>query len=191
MDDDAHFTTVATGESADADATLARAIGMELNLARRQKGWTRPRLIQELVEKLDYAMPVNTYACYEQGIRPCPLARLVDFCHVLEIGAPQLIQLALQRIGRDSEQAGVIIDLDKVISDTSNRLAPVRTWALNRRKIERLHQPDGLSVVHLEWAVIDELAILCDVAQPQLRSFIKRFTPDHAPRRPPGAPGRS
>lgn len=50
----------------------------------------------DLVAKLDPTMPVNTYACYEQGIRPWPLPRLVDACRALDVRVGDVIETALQ-----------------------------------------------------------------------------------------------
>jgi hypothetical protein len=50
-------------------------------------------------------MPVNTYACYEQAIRPCPLPRLVDICRALDVKVGDLIESALQHLVDPSDDA--------------------------------------------------------------------------------------
>lgn len=87
---------MATKDSA--DQVLMRAIGDELRQARMSAGWSRP----DLVERLPTRTPVNTYACYEQGIRQCSIPRLVEICQVLGTSAPELLGSALRGLGLNS-----------------------------------------------------------------------------------------
>jgi transcriptional regulator with XRE-family HTH domain len=81
----------------DTDQAIVRAIGEELRRARMSAGWSRP----ELIKRMKTRIPVNTYACYEQGIRQCSIPRLVEICQALDtdMEAPELIGRALQRLG--------------------------------------------------------------------------------------------
>lgn len=77
------------------DQEITHAIGGELRRARQSIGWSRPELISHMKTR----MPVNTYACYEQGIRPCSIPRLVEICQALETDAADLLGRALQTLG--------------------------------------------------------------------------------------------
>lgn len=80
----------------DREQVIDRAIGDELRAARNSAGWSRPQLVKRVRTK----MPVNTYGCYEQGIRACSIARLVELCDALGTTAPDLLNRALARITR-------------------------------------------------------------------------------------------
>jgi transcriptional regulator with XRE-family HTH domain len=169
-------------DHADIDATdqgIIRALGEELRRARATAGWSRP----ELVKRMKTRVPVNTYACYEQGIRQCSIPRLVEICDALGVSVTELIGLALQRLERDLETSGVRIDLQKIIRDDRDELKPLRRWARNRIKEDALtadaHTP---VVVRLQWAVVEEMAVFCGVPKRYLLSYIREFTPESAQR---------
>lgn len=165
---------VVTGEI---DQAIVQAIGEELRRARANVGWSRP----ELVEHMQTRIPVNTYACYEQGIRQCSIPRLVEICQALRVSVPELLGLALQRLELDLDKSGVRIDLRKVVRDEREELRALRRWAHNRIKEETLtadlHEP---AVVHLQWAVVREMAIFCGVPTRRLLGYIREFTPECA-----------
>lgn len=98
----------------DVDRAIVRAIGEALRHARDGAGWSRP----ELVRQLRTQMPVNTYACYEQGIRPVSIPRLVEICQALGVSAPQLLDRVIQRVKYNygnSEAPGRRITLDRAV----------------------------------------------------------------------------
>lgn len=80
---------------ANSDESLIKAVGEELRAIRDERGMTRPQLI----DRLERPMPVNTYACYEQGIRPVPVPQLARICRALEVPLPELMERALRRAG--------------------------------------------------------------------------------------------
>lgn len=94
---------------------ITTAIGVELRRSRTSQGWSRP----ELIARMKVAIPVNTYACYEQGIRQCSIPRLVEICEALGVGAPELLDLALRRHGLDSVEVRLLREirdlLDRVL----------------------------------------------------------------------------
>jgi transcriptional regulator with XRE-family HTH domain len=159
------------------DQAIVRAIGEELRRARANAGWSRP----ELVKHMQTQIPVNTYACYEQGIRQCSIPRLVEICQALRVSVPELLGLALQRLELDLDRSGVRIDLRKIVHDEREELRPLRQWAHNRIEEETLtadsHEP---AVVHLQWAVVKEMATFCGVPKRWLLSYIREFTPECA-----------
>jgi transcriptional regulator with XRE-family HTH domain len=72
---------------------IDRAVGIELRRLRKQRGWSRP----ELMRRIGKGWPVNTYACYEQGIRACSIARLVEICDGLEASPADVLAAALEQ----------------------------------------------------------------------------------------------
>jgi transcriptional regulator with XRE-family HTH domain len=163
----------------DIDRAIIRAIGDELRRARTSAGWSRP----ELIKRMKTQIPVNTYACYEQGIRQCSIPRLIEICRALEVGPPDLIGLALQRLQLDLDKSDVRIDLCKIIHDDREALEPLRQWARNRIEVNaRTADSNESTVVRLQWAVVTEMAVFCGVSQSQLFGYIREFTPESAPR---------
>lgn len=162
----------------DTDQSIVKAVGDELRRARACVGWSRP----ELVKRMKTRIPVNTYACYEQGIRQCSIPRLVEICEALGVRASELIDLALQRLKRDLDKSEVLIDLHKIVRDEREELRPLRQWARNRIKIDALttdtHKP---AVVRLPWVVVKEMGVFCGTPNRLLLGYIQDFTPDSAP----------
>lgn len=161
----------------DTDQAIVRAIGEELRRARASAGWTRPQLVRSMKTRI----PVNTYACYEQGIRQCSIPRLVEICEALGIGISELIDLALQRLELDLDRSVVQIDLRKIILDERAELRLLRRWARNRIKQE--DSPNASpqsSVVRLQWSAMKEIATLCGVSKDFLLRCIQEFTPESA-----------
>ena len=165
---------------ADADQAIIQAVGDELRRARNSAGWTRP----DLVKRLKPRIPVNTYACYEQGIRPCPIPRLVQICQALGVSAADLLSLALQRLELELDKSGVHIDLQKVIHDERDELQPLRQWARNRinhaAPTADSDEPTEPTVVRVQWVVVKEMAIFCGVPKRNLLDYIRDFTPESA-----------
>lgn len=164
-------------QTADDDQAIVRAIGQELRRARASAGWTRP----ELVSRMRSQVPVNTYACYEQGIRQCSFPRLYEICQALGVNVLELLGLALQRLELNLEKTGVRIDLNKVLRDTRAELQPLRQWARNKMRDGAPTADSRKSaVVRLPWVAISEVAVFCDIPQSSLRDYIREFTPESA-----------
>lgn len=81
----------------DFDDKVSHAIGNALRDARNSLGLTR----SALVALLKRTMPVTTLACYEQGVRPCPIPRLVEICQALNVSPAELLTRALREAGID------------------------------------------------------------------------------------------
>jgi transcriptional regulator with XRE-family HTH domain len=159
------------------DQAIVRAIGEELRRARGSAGWSRP----ELIKRMKTPVPVNTYACYEQGIRACSIPRLVEICQAMDISVSELVGLALQRLEINLEQSGVQIDLQKILHDDRDELTLLRKWANNRLKADvTTGDPNTRTVVRLQWAVLNEVAIFCGVTRRELLNYIRDFTPESA-----------
>jgi transcriptional regulator with XRE-family HTH domain len=161
----------------DAEQAIVRAVGEELRRARTSAGWSRP----ELVKRMKKRVPVNTYACYEQGIRQCSIPRLVEICQVLGVSALELLGLAFQRLELEMEEAMVRIDLRKVVEDDRDELSQLRRWARSRIKEDALTaDPSEPAVVRLRWDVVREMGRFCELSPKRLRRYISEFTPESA-----------
>jgi transcriptional regulator with XRE-family HTH domain len=161
----------------DPDDAIIRAIGEELRRARANAGWSRPQLVKYMKTQI----PVNTYACYEQGIRQCSIPRLVEICQALGVSAPELIGLALQRLELDLDRSVVQIDLRKIVRDERRELRPLRRWARNRIKEDALAiEPHEPAVVRLQWSAVKEIATFCGISKVFLLRYIRDFTPESA-----------
>lgn len=160
------------------DQAIVKAVGEELRRARACVGWSRP----ELVRRMRTRIPVNTYACYEQGIRQCSIPRLIEICEALGVSVPELLSLALQRLERDLDRSGVLIDLHRIVRDERKELGPLRRWAQNRIKEDALTaDPNEPAVVRLPWVVVKEMATFCGTPKRSLLAYIREFAPESAP----------
>lgn len=161
------------------DRAIVRAIGEELQRARIGLRWTR----RELVERMRTNVPVNTYACYEQGIRQCSIPRLVEICEALHVSALEVLRLTFQRLELDMNEAMVWIDLRKIIDDEREELRPLRRWAHEYMKDDALTaNPDEPAVARVSWDAVRELGRACGLPKERLRSYIRDFTPESASR---------
>jgi transcriptional regulator with XRE-family HTH domain len=166
-------------DTGNADHRIVQAIGEELRRARTAAGWSRPQLVKRVKSRV----PVNTYACYEQGIRQCSVPRLLELCDALGVAATELIGLALQRLEHQVAIHGVRLDLRKITADGRDELGDLRRWA-RKRITEHGDTPDpyGPFVVHLPWTVMREVALICDLPTTLLAGHVQEFAPDSAQR---------
>jgi transcriptional regulator with XRE-family HTH domain len=88
------------------DEEITRAVGLELRRARERAGLSRPALVKLLTRT---RVPVNTYACYEQGLRPCSIPRLAEVCDALGVAPSDVIDRALRRTVRQHRIVGVVV----------------------------------------------------------------------------------
>ncbi|MGX7828022.1 helix-turn-helix domain-containing protein [Actinokineospora sp. 24-640] len=151
-------------------ADVARAVGQEIRRARSAIGWTRA----ELVERLDSDLHVQTVAGYEQGIRHCTVARLVEISRALGSSAPELLALALQRAEIDLDHTGVRVDLHAIARDQRAELTPLRVWAQHRLE----HDAENSGVATLEPAVVENMAHFCQLPKTDMLTLLVDFTPD-------------
>jgi hypothetical protein len=78
---------------------IVKAIGEELRFVRMSLMLTRPQAAK-LVQP---PLPANTYACYEQGVRPCPLTRLLEICQALGVDPVDVFERACRRVQRRTQ----------------------------------------------------------------------------------------
>jgi transcriptional regulator with XRE-family HTH domain len=158
-----------------AEGVITRAIGEELRRARNRVGWTRA----ELVERLHSDLRVHTYATYENGTRRCTVARFVEICSALEVPAPDILELAMQRAEINLRTIGLQVDLRALLEDKQAELKPLRRWATNRLRANI----DRSGVARLTTAVLQEMAVCLDLTRSQLVRYLVRFTPQAVARR--------
>jgi transcriptional regulator with XRE-family HTH domain len=147
---------------------IIRAIGEELRRVRDQRGLTRG----EVVARMSPGVSVQALANYEYGIRPVSVPRLVAICAALEVSAPDLLGLALQR-AELNRRGGVRVDLRAVVKDRRPELRPLRRWARNRLAEE----PDGPGVAHIDRGIIGEMAAFLGFTRAELVRHLVTFTP--------------
>lgn len=94
----------------DSDA-FVKAVGQELQRLRKANTGLSRRLF---VKSLPGDIPENTYACYEQGIRVCPLPRLVVICSALDATVGDVVDNALTALGIPVQGRAVESPLDSI-----------------------------------------------------------------------------
>lgn len=151
------------------EEAIVRALGSELRRAREAAGWTRA----DLVARLPFEMHVQTLTNYERGLRQCTLGRLVEICRALDLTAPDVLRVALQRAEMDVH-AVVQVDLRAAAEDSSAEFVPLQRWARNRLATE----PAG--VVRLGQATIKEMAAVMDVPPATLTKRLSVYGPGTA-----------
>lgn len=72
---------------------VVRLVGDQLRRMRDGCGWTRP----DLVKRLATPIPVNTYSCYEQAIRPIPMYQFVEVCRLYHVSPGAALDAALEQ----------------------------------------------------------------------------------------------
>lgn len=155
-------------ESGQADSVITRAVGEELKRARQSAGLSRAGLAERLP-----SIHTRTLAAYEQGVRQFTVSRLVELCHIIGVGAPAVLDLALQRADIHLNRP-MHVDLRAVLDDTRESLAPLRDWARKRLHGKRA----GPAVVRLEPGAIREIAVLLDFDPADLAKHLADFAPE-------------
>ena len=151
-----------------ADKAISRAIGEELRRAREAKGWTRA----QLVARLPSGIGDRTVLSYEHGARNLTVLRLIELCRVLDVGAPHLLGLALQRARACLENLTLWVDLRALLDDNTTEFRPVAVWA------RRLLAEQSYGVVTVAPAAVETLAIMIGCSQGDLAAHLGRFVPD-------------
>jgi transcriptional regulator with XRE-family HTH domain len=149
------------------DKAISRAIGEELRRAREANEWTRA----QLVARLPSGIGDRTLLSYEHGTRHLTALRLIELCQVLEVGAPRLLGLALQRARARLENLTLWVDLRALLDHNTTEFRPVKVWA---HRILAEH-PDG--VVEVAPAAVETLAIMIGCPRGDLAAYLGRFVP--------------
>jgi transcriptional regulator with XRE-family HTH domain len=147
------------------------ALGSELRRIREKHGWPRVALVSRL------GISEQTLWFYEHGQRNCTVARLLEWCQVLGVSAPEVLQAALLASSVDVEALRLRVDLHAVAADTSTEFESIVRWARNRLAAE----PDGPGVVCLIPDALRELAAVVGCRHSTLVGYLTRFTPTVTP----------
>lgn len=155
------------------DADINKAIGGELRRIRNELGLTR----KEVVTNLSSELSDQSLANYEFGIRPCTLPRLVEICETLGVPTASVVHLALQRAGIEPNPCSISVDLSDILEcEGDSRLA---RWATKKRQA----CAPGISIVELEPAAVEEMAVFLDVPAEKLVRDLRSYTPARVPPR--------
>jgi hypothetical protein len=91
---------------------VAVAVGSELRLARLDLNWTRQHAVDRVPGITAKSLDNN-----ESGIRMCGLVTLVQLSRSMAVPAPDLLELAMQRMPLDVEMITLHVDLPAVALD--------------------------------------------------------------------------
>jgi transcriptional regulator with XRE-family HTH domain len=145
----------------DGDA-YQRALGDELRLLRKSRGWTR----KELNEHLHSDISLQTLATYELGTRQCSVVRLVELCLAMDELPQNLLARVHRRVFTD-DRGRITIDLTRIVADDQPELLPLRRWAQDRLR------RDGPAEVRLTQAAVERMAELCGIAPDDLLARLR------------------
>lgn len=153
-----------------AERAIAKALGQELRRTREEHGWSRA----DLVALLPSTIGDRTLLAYEHGTRHLTVIRLVELAECLQVAAPDLLTLALQRARLHLEHLVLQIDLPALLGDRNVRYSAMHRWA--RRKLAE--NPSGIGELHP--AALRELASYLDYSSEELADYLATFTPSTA-----------
>ena len=154
------------------DEAINKALGFELRRIRDDLELTRGDVVEYMSTHSE-----QTLANYECGIRPMTLPRLVEICEALGVATASVVALALQRAEIEPNPRTCIVDFSAIMAKV-DRQSSLAQWARNRLK----RDPDA-TVVELELAVIEEMAVILDVPYGELVEELRSFTPERVPPR--------
>jgi transcriptional regulator with XRE-family HTH domain len=124
------------------ERAVAKAIGAELRLEREKLEWSRA----QMVKRLPSGIGDRTLLAYEHGLRQLTVIRLLELTHSLDVGAPYVLERALQRAQIYLENLSLQVDLHALLQDNNMTFRPMRQWAKNRLN----DAPDGVVKVTSE-----------------------------------------
>lgn len=142
-----------------------QALGEELRLLRKRRGWTRKQLNQHLQSDIS----LQTLATYELGTRQCSVVRLAEICVALG-EQPHELLARVDRTVFAAAPGDVQIDLIKVASVDEPDLLPLQRWAAGR-----LEQPGHSTQICLNKAAVEQMAELCGLAPETLLDRLREL----------------
>ncbi|MGH3493457.1 MAG: helix-turn-helix domain-containing protein [Sciscionella sp.] len=161
-------------ERVDVDtAAYQQALGQELRMLRRKRGWTR----KDLQQRMNCEISLQTLATYELGTRQCTVLRLVELCLAMDEPAHELLERVHRRVFGERSDGRIKIDLLRVIHDDTPQLLPFRRWAK-----DRLSEGSGPTDISLDKPALDMLATLCDLTTNDLISDLRAIAGAPTPR---------
>ncbi len=147
------------------------AVGEELRRTREAKGLSRA----QFVARLPSGIGERTLLAYEHGLRHLTIIRLLELCYDLEVVAPTLLNVALQKARIHLANLVLQVDLRALVDDRSVTYRPMVQWAKN--KLNKC--PDGIA--ELTPSVVAELAVFMGHEHQDLATYLAKFLPDETP----------
>jgi transcriptional regulator with XRE-family HTH domain len=147
---------------------IACGIGEELRRRREAQDASRARFVQ----RLSSGIGERTLLAYEHGLRQISVIRLIELSEVLEVGAPILLNLALQRAKVTLQNIPLRVDLSKLLEATYGRMQPLRQWAKNR-----LGDSEN-GVIEVMPAGVRELAASVGFRHEEVARHLAKFIPE-------------
>lgn len=145
-----------------------QALGDELRLLRKRRGWTRKQLNHHLQSDIS----LQTLATYELGTRQCSVVRLAEICIALG-EQPHEVLARVDRSMFAGSPGEVQINLVKVVDSTEPELLPLRRWAAGR--LEQTTNPAS-TAISLNLAAVERMAELCGVQPTELLDRLRAMS---------------
>jgi transcriptional regulator with XRE-family HTH domain len=144
-----------------------RFLGDELRAARKRGGWTR----RDVIDRLGYALSMQTMSTYERGTRACSVVRLWQLGVALDEPAGVLLARAAQRM-IERDRVGVEIDLRAAAKVPDHGwLSSLRAWA----RVRLRNAVDGAArTTFLDEAALETLAPVCGLTVDGLLTRLHR-----------------
>ena len=146
---------------------ISQAVGEELRRTREAKGWSRDKL----VKRLPSGIGPRTVLSYEHGTRHMTLLRFVEVCRAMEVTAPHVLGLALQRAQLHLDQLSLWVDLWRLADTNSSKYRLMMLWANNKL----IEHPGG--IVQITPSAVREMATLMSITSKDLATYLTKFTP--------------
>jgi transcriptional regulator with XRE-family HTH domain len=155
-------------QSAFSDRILSRAIGEEIQRARKALGLSRPQLSALLPSRIGQ----RTLLSYEHGIRHPTVLRLVEIGQAVGVDAATMLHRALLRAGDYVVTMTLHVDLHALLADKTRVFRPLAPWARNTLN----ENPEG--VAEVDPPVVANLALFIGCRHRELARHLAQFTPE-------------
>jgi transcriptional regulator with XRE-family HTH domain len=160
---DGHATELTSGD-------INRALGAELKKIREAKGWER----EDVARRMSSNVNARAVTSWELGTRGLGFARLVDICEALEVSPSVVVASAMRACRIEQSPGEVYVDLTAVLKKKEKGFAGLRRWAESRLD-------SHAAVVRLEPAVVEEMAVMLGIPQPDLEQALRECAPRWKP----------
>jgi len=147
---------------------VARALGDELRRAREAGGWSRA----QFVLRLPSGIGDRTLLAYEHGLRQLTILRLLELSEELGVYPQDVLGKALQRARIHLQNLILVVDLRRLLRDSSFKFRQLASWAKNRLN----DTPDGIA--ELTPAAVRELAAFLGSTHQDLARHLAKFLPE-------------
>ncbi|OLR92598.1 helix-turn-helix domain-containing protein [Actinokineospora bangkokensis] len=147
---------------------INRAVGEQLRRTREAAGLSR----EQLAATLPYPLHPQSLGAYEGGHRALTVFRFIDLGRGCGASAPDVLAGAMQLGGIDLHLLVLRVDLGAIQAGPPDGLDLLSGWALNR-----IRRGDGIRIVTLTPAAVEEIAAFCDRTPTQMARILARYSP--------------